>query len=277
MMFFFLKIFLHLLNLNKIKSNIFWQPNFSNFLQSLYFYSSPLNKRYISPKIELILFQFYSIPRTIKKNRERERKRKKEKIGENNEEKQTFQKLWNVPELWNSWRSFKGRRDKVFRNGNSREIAYSFHTRTASKKTANQIDSSSGICSWIRSRYRVGVSFVGQPLEIFFGSCRLTMNGPFCKWDSMTWQKSGARPILLAWRNTDRIGTWTRVQFVALLRSTSLSFPHRWLSFCIGDTRDTISTWVGTGENKIRERSDSLLELKYSFYVSLGIETLGLI
>lgn len=98
-----------------------------------------------------------------KRERERETRRKKEKRVENNEEKQTFQKLSNVPELW---RSFKGGRDKVFRNGNRREIAYSFHTRTASKKTANQIDSSSGICSWIRSRYRVGVSFVGQPLEI---------------------------------------------------------------------------------------------------------------
>lgn len=130
---------------------------FSQFLIIHLFFSL----KQISRKIELILSR-YSIPRTMKK-RERETRRKKEKRVENNEEKQTFQKLSNVPELW---RSFKGRRDKVFRNGNRREIAYSFHTRTASKKTANQIDSSSGICSWIRSRYRVGVSFVGQPLEI---------------------------------------------------------------------------------------------------------------
>lgn len=130
---------------------------FSQFLIIHLFFSL----KQISRKIELILSR-YSIPRTIKK-REGGTRRKKEKRVENNEEKQTFQKLSNVPELW---RSFKGGRDKVFRNGNRREIAYSFHTRTASKKTANQIDSSSGICSWIRSRYRVGVSFVGQPLEI---------------------------------------------------------------------------------------------------------------
>lgn len=130
---------------------------FSQFLIIHLFFSL----KQISRKIELILSR-YSIPRTIKK-RERGTRRKKEKRVENNEEKQTFQKLSNVPELW---RSFKGGRDKVFRNGNRREIAYSFHTRTASKKTANQIDSSSGICWWIRSRYRVGVSFVGQPLEI---------------------------------------------------------------------------------------------------------------
>lgn len=130
---------------------------FSQFLIIHLFFSL----KQISRKIELILSR-YSIPRTMKK-RERGTRRKKEKRVENNEEKQTFQKLSNVPELW---RSFKGGRDKVFRNGNRREIAYSFHTRTASKKTANQIDSSSGICSWIRSRYRVGVSFVGQPLEI---------------------------------------------------------------------------------------------------------------
>lgn len=51
--------------------------------------------------------------------------------------------------------------------------------RTASKKTANQIDSTSGICSWIRSWYRVGVLFEGQPVEILV--LPFNEERPFCK------------------------------------------------------------------------------------------------
>lgn len=140
--------------------------NFPDFL----LYSS-FEQSYISPKIELILFQYHEFDITIKKEKERDKEKERED-DRKQRRKANFPKTVEragTLDLFGDRSKEEGRGDAIKYSGmgTRREIAYSFHTRTASKKTANQIDSSSGICSWlIRSRYRVGVSFVGQPLEI---------------------------------------------------------------------------------------------------------------
>lgn len=86
-------------------------------------------------------------------------------------------------------------RDEVFNDSSSREIAYSFHIpdRTASWGDSESDRFKRGLfVPRIRSWYRVGVPFVGQPVEI--SGFVVNENRPFCKWDSMTRQKSRTSP-----------------------------------------------------------------------------------
>lgn len=91
----------------------------SNFPDFLLYFS--FEQSYISPKIELILFQYHEFDITIKKEKERDKEKEREDDRKQRRKAnfpKTVERAGTLDLFGDRSKEEGGRRDKVFRNGN---------------------------------------------------------------------------------------------------------------------------------------------------------------